>query len=95
MMKEYQVTLVCATGSYKPVSAIVKVEADNREKLGDADFIADIRTRGIIKICQKRYWTKADLTKYAYTRVKIREFDKERIAKENAERYEEIKRERG
>ena len=49
----------------------------------------------MIKICQKRYWTNADLKKYFYTRVKIREYDKEKIEKENAERYERIKKERG
>lgn len=95
MMKEYQVTLICATGQYKPVSAIVKADTDELAKVGKTAYLADIRTRGIVKICQKRYWTNADLKKYNYSKVKMREYDKEKIAKENAERYEKIKRERG
>lgn len=95
MMKEYQVTLVSVGGHYKPVSAIVRAETDNIEKLGEKEYNADIRKRGIIKICQKRYWTQYDLKKYEYTKVKMREYDKEKIDKENAERYEQIKRERG
>lgn len=95
MLKEYQVTLICETGQYRPVSAIVKMDTDNLIKLGVKDYNAGIRKKGIIKICQKRYWTKADLKKYHYTKVKMREYDKEKIEKENAERYERIKRERG
>lgn len=95
MLKEYQVTLICETGQYRPVSAIVKMDTDNLPKLGIKDYNADIRKRGIVKICQKRYWTSADLKRYHYTKVKMREYDKEKIEKENAERYERIKRERG
>jgi hypothetical protein len=96
MFKEYQVTLMCETGEYKPVSAIVKVDTANMGKFASkVEFFADVRKQGIIKICQKRYWTNADLKRYHYTKVKMREYDKEKIAKENAERYERIKIERG
>lgn len=95
MLKEYQVTIICETGQYRPVSAIVTMDTDNLAKLGEKDYKADIRKRGIIKICQKRYWTNSDLKRYHYTKVKMREYDKEKIEKENAERYERIKRERG
>lgn len=95
MIKEYQVTLVCSSGQYRPVSAIVKADTDQLIKVGKTAFTNDIQKRGIQKICQKRYWGNADLKRYSYTKVKIREYDKEKIAKENAERYERIKRERG
>lgn len=96
MIKEYQVTLVCSTGQYKPVSTIVKIDVDKTIKsVGKDSFAATVRDTGIVKICMKRYWTKEDLKKYGYTKVKMREYDKEKIAKENAERYEKIKRERG
>lgn len=95
MIKEYQVTLICSTGQYKPVSAIVKADTDDLARVGKVAYTGDIRTRGIQKICQKRYWGNADLKRYGYTKVKMREYDKEKIAKENAERYEKIKRERG
>lgn len=84
-MKEYQVTLICADGTYKPVSCIIKtVSTDTKE----------IKNKGITKICQKRGWGKFELLKYGYTKIKIREYDKEKIAKENAERYEKIKEEK-
>lgn len=95
MIKEYQVTLVCSTGQYKPVSCIVKKDDNRIAEVGQDAFKAELKKDGVIKICQKRYWTNADLKKYFYTRVKIREYDKEKIEKENAERYERIKKERG
>lgn len=82
-MKEYQVTLSCKSGKYKPVSTIVKV-ADSATK-------AEIQRKGIVKICQKRMWSNADLKKYEYVLCKIREYDKERIEQENKEKYEAIK----
>lgn len=93
MMKEFQVTLISTTGKYKPVSCIVKADTKEMLKVGSA-FVKDIQQKGIIKICQKRLWTNADLKKYGYTKVKVRQYDKEKIAKENAERYERIKEEK-
>ncbi len=95
MMKEYQVTLICATGQYKPVSAIVRIDSESAAVIGVDAFKQQIRAQGIAKICKKRYWTSADLQRYHYTKVKMRVYDKEKITKENAERYEKIKRERG
>jgi hypothetical protein len=82
-MTDYQVTLICTTGEYKPVSAIVSVE----ESIARADIII----KGTNKICQKRLWTAADLKKYHYTKAKIRVYDKEKIEAENKARYEAIK----
>lgn len=95
MVKEYQVTLICETRQYKPVSAIVRADTEDLTKIGKEAYIDSICKKGIIKICEKRYWGKMDLKRYHYTKVKIREYDKEKIAKESAERYERIKRERG
>lgn len=95
MIKEYQVTLLCETGEYKPVSAIVKIDTIEYTKLGKIEYTKEIRKRGIVKICQKRYWNNMDLKRFHYTKIKLREYDKEKIAKENAERYEQIKKERG
>ena len=94
MLKEYQVTLSSTSGKYKPVSCIVK--KDNKEVItkGREVFIKELQQQGIIKICQKRLWNNSDLKKYGYTKVKVREYDKEKIAKENAERYERIKEEK-
>ena len=87
-MKQYQVTLHTVSGKYKPVSCIITTDLtleDNKK---------EIINKGVVKICQKRYWTKKDLTTYGYTKAKIREYDKEKIAQENAERYAKIKEEK-
>ena len=82
---QYQVTLTCTTGKYRPVSAIV--ETDSTDK-------AIIQTKGIQKICIQRGWSSTELKKYGYTKVKMRIYDKEKIAIENKARYEKIKEEK-
>ena len=94
MMKEYQVTLTCTTGQYKPVSCIIKKDDKELATKGKTTFLAELKKQGIQKICSKRYWGTRELKQYGYTCVKIREYDKERIAKENKERYERIKEEK-
>lgn len=73
MIKEYQVTLICETGQYRPVSAIVKADDKTAEVIGVDAFKRQIRAQGITKICQKRYWSSSDLKRYHYTKVKMRE----------------------
>lgn len=73
MKKEYQVTLFCGNGAYKPVSCIVK-----REQLVDVDYSTnanikkELQKMGIKKICEKRGWGLSDLAKYGYSRYKVR-----------------------
>ena len=73
MIKKYQVTLFSTTGAYRPVACIV-----NNEQAEDVDLSMDKQERkkmqkaGVVKICQKRYWSLADLSRYGYTRYKIR-----------------------
>ena len=84
----YQVTLTTTTGKYKPVSCIVTTDLtleDNKK---------EIINKGVVKICQKRYWTQRDLKNYGYTKAKVREYDKEKIEQENKERYEKLKQEK-
>ena len=95
MIKEYQVTLFCITGKYKPVSTIVRRDNNLITEKGKDNFIKEIKVTGIQNICAKRYWTSKDLKKYNYTQVKVREYNKERIEKEKKEKYERIKKERG
>ena len=94
MLKEYQITLISTSGKYKPVSCIVKKDSKEVLEKGRDVFIKELQQQGIIKICQKRLWNNSDLKRYGYTKVKVREYDKEKIAKENAERYEKIKEEK-
>ena len=89
-MKQIQVTLVSDKG-YRAVSALVDVPSIR-------DYIenkSQYQMQGVVKICAKRHWSKTDLTKYGYTGIKCRVYDKEKIERENAERYEKIKEERG
>lgn len=92
MKQQYQVTLLCASGKYRPVSAIVTLEqATNEDLTKDNEKRKEIQKKGIVKICQQRLWDKTDLIKGEYTKCKIRVYDKEKIAQENEERYEQIK----
>ena len=89
-MIKLQITLTSTEG-YKPMSTIVEI-ADKKEYLYKRK---EIHNKAIVKICAQRHMTLKDLTYYGYTKVKAREYDAEAIAKENAERYEQIKKERG
>ena len=92
IIKEYQVTLICATGQYKPVSCIIKRKQEiDTDLTKEKEVKAQIINEGIKKICAKRYWSKADLVKGNFTKVKVRTYDKEKIEAENKVRYEAIK----
>lgn len=89
-MKQIQITLVSDKG-YRPVSTLINVE-----KVRDyTDNKKQMQLQAVQKICAKRHWSAKDLTKYGYTCIKARVYDKEKIAAENAARYEKIKEERG
>ena len=83
MMKQYQVTLICKNGKYRPVSTIVTMEENSDKR--------EVIKTGQKKIMAQRYWTVADLIKCGYTQCKVREYDKEKIEREAAERYNAIK----
>lgn len=92
MKKQYQVTLICITGQYRPISCIITREQETEENLLNNPterkaIIAD----GVRKICAKRYWDNTYLKQYGYARVKARVYDKEKIEEENKLRYEQIK----
>lgn len=88
MTKEYQVTLICKDGRFRPLSCLIKAEAFN---LADILTKKSIIKRGVQKICTSKLWDKTDLVRYGYTKVKIREYNKEKIALENEARYTAIK----
>ena len=90
-MFQLQVTLMSNKG-YKPVSTLVDVPSVAELKADPKKY----RDYGILRICAKRNWTIADVKKYGYdSEIKVRVYDKEKIERENAERYEQIKKERG
>lgn len=90
MSKQIQVTLVSDKG-YRAVSAIIEVPSIAAYCENKSHY----QMQGVKKICAKRYWSGADLKKYGYNGIKCRVYDKEKIERENAERYEQIKKERG
>lgn len=75
---KYQVTMYCATGQYRPVSTIVTIEQKNDDNLLlDPEQKAHIIANGIRRICQQRLWTKHEVMKYGYTRVRARVYEKQ------------------
>lgn len=94
MIKEYQVTLMCEQGTYKPVSCLIKKDVSDLFRLGQKAFTEEVKKAGIKKICQTKLWHTKDLATYGYTKVKVREYNKEKIEQENKERYEKIKEEK-
>lgn len=89
-MQQVQITLVSESG-YRPLSTLIDVE-NWQAYLADKERL---QQKAVIAICAKRYMTTRDLRKYGYTTIKARIYDREAIARENAERYEQIKKERG
>lgn len=89
-MREIQVTLVSTKG-YRPVSCIIQVPSISQYAANKSKY----QLQAVQKMCAKRHWTARDLTAYGYTGIKARVYDPEKIAAENAARYEQIKRERG
>ncbi len=83
---QYQVTLLCADGRYKPVSTIVNASEGMDRKI--------ILKKGIENICYKRLWNAADLKRYGYTQTKMRVYDEAKIKAENEARYKKIKEEK-
>ena len=95
MKKEYQVTLLCTNGKYRPVSTIIRYEQeDNADRTKEKEVRQELQFRGIQKICARRRWDKTDLIRGGYTKVKVRAYDKAKIDKENKERYNRIKEEK-
>lgn len=87
---QVQITLVSESG-YRPLSTLIEVESWEAYQQNKQAY----QQRAVTSILAKRHMTLRDANKYGYTTIKARVYDKERIARENAERYEKIKKERG
>ena len=87
---DYQVTLFCNSGRYKPVSTIVK----KKEAVDLASEKRKLVNEGAQKICYSKGWSGKDLQKYGYVSAKVRVYDKEKLDKEAKERYNKIKEEK-
>lgn len=92
MYQQYQVTLICTTNQYRPVSCILQYkQAEDVDLSKNLIERKKIINKGVEKICALRYWSSADLKRNHYTKVKIRLYDKKKIEAENKARYEAIK----
>lgn len=69
---QIQVTMMSNKG-YKPVSCLIEIE--NKEYF--LTHKKEIQEKGIIKICQKQYWQAFHIKQYGYTKVKMREYNKD------------------
>ena len=91
MLKKFQITIYCTTGEYRPVSCIITRDTDDIERLGEQTFRDNLKVDGIKKICAQRNWTSTDLLRYHYTKMKMREYDEEKI-KQEKEKHTKRKR---
>ena len=85
-----QVTLFSNAG-YKPLSTLIEVESWEEYQSNKPKY----QKNALVKICGRRGMTMYHIRKYGQTEIGARVYDPERIAKEKAERYEQIKKERG
>lgn len=79
-MIKLQVTLFCENGKYKPISTIVNIESMEYYK----ENKKQVQQKAIENICHKHYTSWNNLKKDGFTKVKVREYDIEKIEKEKA-----------
>ena len=70
-----QVTFFHNEGKYKPVSTVIEVESIEQYE----QHKAQEQKRALINIAHYRYTTPQDLIKQGYTKVKVREYDINKI----------------
>lgn len=87
---QVQISLMSDKG-YRPMSTIIEVKDAHDYNTHKTEY----QKKAVFLICARRHMTVADLKKYGYTQIAQREYDKAKIDRENAERYERIKQERG
>lgn len=90
-MATLQFTLFSTTGKYKPMSTLIEVPSIKEYNNNPEEY----KKKAIRKMCIQRKTDGYYLKKYGYTQIKVRVYDKQKIEQENAERYEQIKKERG
>lgn len=85
-----QFTLFSEGNKYKPMSTVLDIPSVEEYKAKPQEY----KDKAITKICIRRKTEPYYLKKYGYTRLKVRVYDKEKIAQENAERYKKAREER-
>jgi hypothetical protein len=88
-----QVTLFDINEKLKPIACVLEVESLEYAKQN----LGEIKKRAYNKIASKRYLTATDLFARGYQKMKMREYDPDKIKKENMIKYQlrQIKEKRG
>ena len=78
-MIDLQITFFHNENKYKPISTIVTIKQEDKaiNLLDNKETKKDIIHKGIVKICQKRYWNNKDLVRYNYLKAKARKVETE------------------
>lgn len=71
-----QVTLFATNGKYRPISTIINVESMEDYNEHKREY----QKKAILNICHNRRTTWEDLQKDSYTKIKVREYDKDKIS---------------
>lgn len=70
-----QVTLFATNGKYRPISTLINVESmEDYNK-----HLRDYQKQAILNICHNKKTTWRELVKNSYTKVKVREYDQDKI----------------
>lgn len=70
-----QVTLFATNGKYRPISTIINVENMEDYNKNKKKY----QEKAILNICHNRKTTWKELVKNSYTKIKVREYDKNKI----------------
>ncbi len=71
-----QVTLFATNGKYRPISTLINVESMEDYNEHKREY----QRKAILNICHNRRTTWEDLQKDSYTKIKVREYDKDKIS---------------
>ena len=89
-MTEIQVTF-CSDYGRRPLSVVIKVPSVRAY----TENLQYYNKYALARILLKRHMKPKDMVEYGYTKIKARVYDPVAIEQEKAERYEQIKKERG
>ena len=70
-----QVTLFATNGKYKPMSTLINVESIEDYEQNKRKY----QEKAILNICHNRHTTWKELKQDSYTKIKVREYDKEKL----------------
>ena len=71
-----QVTLFATNGKYRPISTLINVESMEDYNEHKREY----QSKAILNICHNRKTTWKELQKDSYTKIKVREYDKDKIS---------------